>query len=211
MRQRLVEGRAAAPMTRPGAAFTVLAALSVVLIHATACVVTSSDGRSPQGAVFQSSQRVVVDLRVPPSREQVGVATGRNSFIVERTSSRMLEVSFTLPGGQVLSVPAIGVVFSAAPAAGPAPQPVERIIVNRVEQTVHAARTAVREDAAVLGLDAAAIDDYFAQGRPGEPVHRVFGPSRLGYLRVEVEVRRLFAHDRTAIDYMFSWGSMLRP
>lgn len=166
------------------------------------------DGPATQGEVFQRTQRVALDLREPPTREETGVVAGRNSFIVERSGEAMLDVSLTLPDGTVLAVPAIGVVFSAAPGAGP-DAPVERIVVNRVEESLDEAKAAVRAGAEALGIDPADVDSYFADVGSGERVKQVFGEARIGYLRAEIEIRHDPDGTRTAVDYLLSWGSML--
>ena len=164
-----------------------------------------------RGRVFQETQRVVLDLREPPTREEAGLEPGRSALIVEREPGGMLDVSFTLPNGEVLAVPAIGVVLSTSSTA-PADGPVESITVNRAADDLDEARAALIDGAKALGIDTAEVERYFAGVVPGSRVGYVFRGPRVGYLHAEVEVRHDPAHGPDAeVDYTLDWGSMLGP
>lgn len=170
-----------------------------------------TDDQPTTGQRFQESQSVVLDLREPPTREEAGIAEGRNSLVVDRRpGGDPLRTSFTLPDGKVLEVPAVGVILAAAPAAGPG-APVETLTVNRAAEDLAAAHEAVRADAATLGIDAAEVDAFFGAVRPGTRVQKVFTGQRIGYLRAEVEVSHDPANGPFAeLGYKLNWGSMFR-
>ncbi len=158
---------------------------------------------------FEQTQEVHLDLREPVTREEVGVAPGEPGLILERAGGdRFLDVELTLPGGQVLDVPAIGVVF-ANDAGDPREAPVQNIIVNSVTEDVPSARAAVTAAVPVLGLDARAVDSFFDRLREGkgEDSGRVFLGPPLGYLRPSVEIFYRGSERRVAINYELSWDA----
>lgn len=158
---------------------------------------------------FRQTQEVHLDLREPVTREEVGVAAGEPDFILERGGGdRFLDVELTLPGGQVLDVPAIGVVF-ANDVGDPRDAPVQNIIVNSVAEDVPSARAAISAAAPVLGLDAAAVDRFFERLRESktEDSGRVFDGKPVGYLRPTVEVFYRGSERRVAINYSLAWDA----
>lgn len=166
-----------------------------------------NESSPPVAERFRRTQRVVLDLREPPTREEAGLVDGEATLIVERDPGGMLDVSFSLPNDEVLAVPAIGVVLTTAPGGEP-DGPVESITVNRAAGDLAEARAALLADADVLELDAAEIDRYFAGVSRGDRVRRVFQARPVGYIRVDVEVRHDPANGAHAdIDYKLDWGS----
>ncbi|HEV2890469.1 MAG TPA: hypothetical protein VGX28_08840 [Frankiaceae bacterium] len=167
----------------------------------------ADNGTATAADRFRAEQRVELDLRTPPSREEAGLADGSGTLIIERESERMLDVSLTLPNGAVLEVPAFGVVLSTSVDAAP-DGPVESITVNRRVDDLATARAALVANAPTLALDAAEVGAFFDGVQPGPRETRVFASAGVGYLRIDVEVR----HDplngeHVTIDYKLDWGS----
>ncbi len=184
-------------------------ALAVVIV-CTACVTV----RDRQAGPVSQGGRVLIDLREPPTKEDLAISPTRNSLIIERERGRMLEVEVVLPNERTLKVPAIGVVFTSAPGTESVRSaPIESIKLNRVVADPADAREAVLADAPILDLDPEDIRSVFDGRRPSEPIQRVFESRVLAYLVVSVEVRH--NPDNTpatvAIDYTIDWGSMLGP
>lgn len=166
----------------------------------------TDDPPATNGARFQESQRVELDLREPPTREEAGIADGRGSLLVQRDPGRMLDVTFHLPNGNVLKVPATGVLLATGPGADPA-GPVESINVNRPVDDVAAAREAALADAGVLGFDAREVAAFFDGVTAGTAFTRVF-ERRVGYLHASLDVRHDPVNGAHAdLLYTFAWGS----
>jgi hypothetical protein len=188
-------------------------ALALAVVAATTlggCLVRADRPSSPVAEEFQRSQRVVLDLTEPPTREEAGLVDGKDTLIVERDGDRPLDVAFTLPGGERLAVPAIGVVFATGVTGGTG-GPVESITVNRVVDDVAAARAAVLADAARLNIPEDKVTAAFGRLQAGEPVQLAFEGSLVGYLRPAVEVRHQPGQGTgVEVHYSLDWGSMLR-
>ena len=155
---------------------------------------------------FEKTQQVHLDLREPVTRDEAGVAPGERAYIVERAGGdRFLDVELTVPGGQVLDVAAIGVVF-----AGPGQPPgtgLDKIVVNGVAEDLPAAQDAVEVVVSVLGLDADEVRRFFERVRPGKDSRDqtvLIGAPR-GYLRPVVEVFYRGSEDRLTINITLSW------
>lgn len=148
-----------------------------------------------------------LDLREPVTREEAGVLRGRPGAIIERAGAdRFLDVELTLPGGVVLDVPAIGVVF-ANQVGEPVDAPVQNITINGVADDLAAARSAVERVVPVLGLDGRVVEDFFDGLRPGEAFgsNRVLVGPPIGYLMPEVEIMYKGPDRRVVINYYLSW------
>ena len=184
-----------------------LAAALLVLITLGGCTVSVGDGHDDgvQGVRdrFDDTQQVHVDLSEPPSREELGIEPGRSTYVVERSGGdRFLDVELTLPGGGVLDVPAIGVVFTGESDDALPTQ----IIVNAVEPDAAAAQRAVNRVVVLLGLDQAEVDDFFGRD-PSRTTTRVFTGKPVGYVRLpEVEVFLRGPDRRVAVNYTLSWN-----
>ena len=184
-----------------------LAGALAVLALSAGCTVSvgdpNDDGVQGIRDLFDETQQVHVDLTEPPTREEVGIEPGRSTCIVERSGGdRFLDVELTLPGGGVLDVPAIGVVFTGE---GDDALPTQ-IIVNAVAADVAAAQRAVNRVVALLGLDQAEVDDFFSID-PSRTTNRVFTGKPVGYVRLpEVEVFLRGPDRRVAVNDTLSWN-----
>lgn len=194
-----------------------VAALAVVATVTGGCTVerVSSETWSERAERFEETQQVHLDLRDPLTREEAGIPERLNTLIVERAGGdQMLDVEFLLPKGKRLDVPAIGVVFSAAPGAPDGGQP-EEIVVNRVEPTLAQAEPALRAAAEEFGFDPALVGQFVrsardARGEPAGYTTRSFPLRRLDYLLVEMNARAYPDRDQVQINYMFYWGESAR-
>ena len=184
-----------------------LPAALLVLVALGGCTVSvgdpNDDGVQAVRDRFDDTQQVHVDLTEPPSREDVGIEPGRSTYIVERSSGdRFLDVELTLPGGVVLDVPAIGVVFTGE---GDDALPTQ-IILHAAEPDAAASRRAVDRVVSVLGLEQAEVDDFFSRD-PSRTTTRVFTGKPVGYVRLpEVEVFLRGPEESVAVNYTLGWN-----
>jgi hypothetical protein len=160
------------------------------------------------GSSAQDSAGIVVndeahlDLRTPPTREQLGVEPGADSASYVRSSGDVtIDVDLTLPEGGRLHVPAIALHAAFSDIIG------NEIVVNRVEPSLDAAERAVL-DSGDLGLDVQRVRSVVAAWRHGERdlgTANVFRGGRFGYLGIEVEMRPNGAGGTVLINYTVSW------
>lgn len=161
---------------------------------------------------FTQTQQVHLDLTDPLTRQEAGIPEKRNSVIIERSGGdHMLDVELRLPEGKVLDVPAIGVVFSAPPAAPEGTQP-QTIVVNRVASTAEEVRQALLAAAEKFGFDKDAMLEFahdVAIARRGDGyrfMNRAFNPAqKIGYLWLSISAR-YDGEDRIQINYDLTWG-----
>lgn len=160
---------------------------------------------------FMETQQVHLNLRDPLSREDAGIPKKLNTLIIERTSSdHMLDVEFLLPEGKKLTVPAIGVVFSAAPGAPDGAQP-EKIVINRVEPNLAQAEQALLAAAEKFNFDPDLVRQFIrsareAKGQSAVYTTQSFPARRVGYLLLEINARATPESDQVQINYKFYWG-----
>lgn len=155
----------------------------------------------PSAATANPAADVVrLDLAAPPSRAAAGIDDGRDSLILERVGEA-LDVTITLPEGEVLRVPAVAVNIFTRPGGGP----VELVVVNRRLEDAAAVRDALLTDAGSLRLAPADVEAWFARAG-GAASSRVLTGSPLGYLVPEVSVRQDPGEGADyLVNYSFSW------
>lgn len=173
MRRALSTSLSTAPLT---------ALLAALLL--TGCTVDTDPGPAPLPGPFVSEDVARIDFRAPLTREQAGLAPGRESRIYERTGDA-LDVEVQLPGG-VLRTEAFGLVL-AGPAGVEEPEQITDLTLNVRSGSQADVAATLRAQAGVLGLDPAAVETWAALPEPG---NRVFTSPETVDPVASVEARR---------------------
>lgn len=144
-----------------------------------------------------------LDLREAPTREEAGFAEGRNSVVFERVGDA-LDVELELPDG-VLRVDAFGVALS-GPLGEQVGKQVELVVVNRRLPDVAAVRDALVEEAPLLGLDPADVEQWAGQVGGSASTQRVFEGESSGPA-ISAETRPSSGDDTWTITYTFDFAA----
>jgi len=161
-----------------------LASMLAVLLLLTGCTVNDEPDPDEPSGPFVATDVARVDFREPLTREEAGLAPGRDSRIYER-SGDAIDVEVQLPGGGVLRTEAFGLVL-AGPVGQDEPERVTELRLNVRRGDTADAAEALAEQASLLGLDPLAVQ---AWGAAPTPTDQVFA-SPPGTFSASVQARR---------------------
>jgi hypothetical protein len=178
-------------------------------------VEAGSPAHDSAGAVADAvvDDKAHLDLREPPTREELGVKPGADSVSYARSSGdTTIDVDLKLPEDGRLHVPAIALHAAFSDVIG------NKIVINRVEPSLDDAERAVLNDADDLRLDDQRVRTVVAAWRQGEKdltTPNVFRGGRFGYLGIEVEMRPNGPEGTVLINYTVTWpafaGTSIAP
>jgi hypothetical protein len=198
--------------------------LLVVAMLTGGCTVTigsdDDDGPTtpePRATGFVEDERATLDLREPPTREELGFAEGRSSALYDRAAgSDGIRVRVLMPdGGETellafsLSSTSLGDPLDAPDDPGTAPP--SETVVNVRHESVEDAEAALREQADALSIPAEEIDYAFAATDPGAIAGTVVRGYRKDWLALELEVRTGEDPDEVVLNYMFNYAAENLP
>ena len=161
-----------------------------------------------RAAPVVAGEDVTLDLRMPPTRVDAGLADASDTRIWTNPRRRPFRVSVLLPGGRVFSTDAVLAVLSSAEPGGDP----RRLTVKLPATDLLGARQTLTRLAPEWQLNEADIAAWAARADAVTMAShaystRVFGAPAAGLVLPEVQVEHHIEQDAYVVDALFSWGA----
>lgn len=151
---------------------------------------------------WRREQRVQLDLTTPLDRARAGFAERTSTLPLQARPGSRIDVELTLPGGELLEVPATSLVIDAALSGQPS-----RVAIGRVESQEQGL-LALREEVERFGFDRELFERLVRDVTDGgADANGTVGEVLLEYLRVEIEGRQQQSDGTVSLVYSLSWDA----
>jgi len=163
---------------------------------------------SAPALLVAAGEEVTIDLTMPPTRADVGLADASESRVWTNLQRRPFRVSVSLSGGRTFSTEAVlAVLLSPEPDGNPT-----RLTVKLPATDLAGAQSTLAELAPEWQLDEAEIAKSAARAAAVTTAShvystRVFGAHPAGFVRLEFQLEHHVEQDEYVVDGLFSWDA----